>query len=167
MPKGVVVKIFAVALATVLALSACSGQPVPDRPVPAPRPDPPSSTPAAPGPCDVSTERDMGATIGSQIDAFRAGDFEAAYDMAAPSFQDSVSLEAFQTVITTGYESLLDAQSHRLSDCVVFPQRLANTVVTVRTTSGSTSTYYYEMVNTDKGWRILGATGIAPVGTNT
>jgi hypothetical protein len=44
----------------------------------------------------------------------------------------------------------------------MFPHGLANTVVTVRTASDTTSTYYYEMVDTDEGWRILGAATIAP-----
>lgn len=39
--------------------------------------------------------------------------------------------------------------------------------VTARTNGGSTATYYYEMVKTDLGWRVLGANAIAPVGTNT
>lgn len=164
--EGLIVKFSMLTLAALIVLSGCSGETArPDEA--APQIDPPRASPVAPGPCDVTTERAISATIGTQIDAFRAGDFEVAYNMAAPAFQASVSLERFEAVIVSGYASLLDAQSHRLSDCVVFPQRLANTVVTVRTTSGSTATYYYEMVNTDVGWRVLGAKAIAPVGTNT
>ena len=155
-----------VALTALLLLAGCSAEAAGDD-VQAPSANTPSEAPTAPGLCDVTTERAMAATIGTQIDAFRAGDFEAAYEMAAPAFQASVSLEVFEAVITNGYASLLEAQSHRLSDCIVFPQRLANTVVTVRTTGGSTATYYYEMVKTDLGWRVLGANAIAPVGTNT
>ena len=126
-----------------------------------------SSEPTRPGSCDVTTERAMGATIGTQIDALRAGDFEAAYDMAAPSFQSAVPREAFEAIIMGGFQSLLDAQSHTLSDCVVFPNNLANTVVTVRTIGGSTFTYYYAMINTEQGWRVLGATEIGPAGSAT
>lgn len=159
----------ALVLAVTLTLASCSLASPVVGPVESPSSSPPSSAPAAPGPCDVVTERAMAATIGTQIDALRAGDFDAAYEMAAPAFQATVSVEVFEAVITGGYRSLLEAQSHTLSDCVVFPQNLANTVVTVRTTSGSSYTYYYEMVDTDQGWRILGATAIAPArpGTNT
>lgn len=150
------------AIVALLILTGCSAQGPQDVSMQPPSSSPPPPTPNTPTPCDVVTERAMGNTIGAQIDAFRAGDFEAAYNMAAPAFQANVSVEVFEGVITGGYQSLLEAQSHTLSDCIVFPQSLANTVVTVRTTSGSTSTYYYEMVDTDQGWRILGATAIAP-----
>jgi hypothetical protein len=50
---------------------------------------------------------------------------------------------------------------------VLFPQDLGNTVVTVRTTSQEVFTLYYQLVNTDQGWRILGAAEIAPVSSGT
>jgi hypothetical protein len=118
---------------------------------------------SAPGPCDVATERAMTDAIGTQIDALSAGDFAAAYEMAAPAFQLSVPLDVFQVVILEGYASLLEARSHSLSDCVTFPNDLANTVVTVTTQSGAVVTYYYEMIDTEEGWRVLGAAEIAPV----
>lgn len=156
------VKTSVLAIIALVILSGCSIQEPQDVSVQTPSTSPPSSSPNTPTACDVVTERAMNATIGTQIEAFRVGDFEAAYEMAAPAFQANVSVELFEGVITGGYQSLLEAESHTLSDCIVFPQSLANTVVTVRTTGGSTSTYYYEMVDTDQGWRILGATAIAP-----
>ena len=118
---------------------------------------------STPGPCDVVNEREMGNSIGAQIDALRAGDYAAAYEWAAPAFQVNVPLEVFEAVIQDGYSSLLESRSHTLSDCVLFPQDLGNTVVTVSTVSGEVFTYYYEMINTEEGWRILGAAEIAPV----
>lgn len=118
---------------------------------------------STPGPCDVVNEREMGETIGAQITALRAGDYATAYEWAAPAFQMNVPLEVFEIVIQDGYSSLLESRSHTLSDCVLFPQDLGNTVVTVRTVSGEVFTYYYEMINTEEGWRILGAAEIAPV----
>jgi hypothetical protein len=126
-----------------------------------------SSAPAAPSPCDIDNERAMGETIGAQIDALRAGDYAGAYEWAAPAFQMNVPLEVFEIVIQDGYSSLLEARSQTLSDCVLFPQDLGNTVVTVRTISGGVFTYYYELINTDQGWRILGAAEIAPVSSGT
>lgn len=118
---------------------------------------------STPGPCDVANEREMGESIGAQIDALRAGDYAAAYQWAAPAFQMNVPLEVFEIVIQDGYSSLLESRSHTLSDCVLFPRDLGNTVVTVRTAAGEVFTYYYEMINTEEGWRILGAAEIAPV----
>jgi hypothetical protein len=149
-----------------LVLSGCA----PADPNPAPPPETSMETEttepsprSAPGPCDVVNERAMGETIGAQITALRAGDYAAAYEWAAPAFQMNVPLEVFEIVIQDGYSSLLESRSHTLSDCVLFPQDLGNTVVTVRTVSGEVFTYYYEMINTDQGWRILGAAEIAPV----
>jgi len=158
------------AVAIAIVLSSCAV----DAPSNASPPAPPveeettePSVPAAPGPCDVDNERAMAATIGAQIDALSLGDFAGAYEWAAPAFQMNVPLEVFEIVIQDGYSSLLEARSHTLSDCVVFPQELGNTVVTVRTVSGGVFTYYYELINTDQGWRILGAAEIAPVSSGT
>ena len=149
-----------------LVLSGCA----PADPYPAPPPETSieaeTTEPApqrAPGPCDVVNEREMGESIGAQITALRTGDYAAAYEWAAPAFQMNVPLEVFEIVIQDGYSSLLESRSHTLSDCVLFPRDLGNTVVTVRTVSGEVFTYYYEMINTDEGWRILGAAEIAPV----
>ena len=159
---------WAVAIAIVLsscAVDAPSNASPPAPPVEEETTEPP--VPAAPGPCDVDNERAMAATIGAQIDALSLGDFAGAYEWAAPAFQMNVPLEVFEIVIQDGYSSLLEARSHTLSDCVLFPQELGNTVVTVRTVSGGVFTYYYELINTDQGWRILGAAEIAPVSSGT
>lgn len=154
-----------IALSALLLIGCSQEASLPEEPVETVEESETTETPSptAPGPCDVSSERAMGQTIGAQIDAFRAGDYAAAYDLAAPAFQANVSLEAFQFVIESGYSSLLEARSHTLSDCVLFPLDLGNTVVTVRTVSDEVFTYYYELINTDQGWRILGASEIAPV----
>lgn len=148
-----------------VALVSCAPSEVSKIPEPQPavEPDESETQRSAPGPCDVVTEREMSDSIGAQIDALRAGDYPAAYEWAAPGFQQNVSLEVFEIVIREGYSSLLDARSHTLSDCVVFPRNLGNTVVTVTTVTGGVVTYYYEMIETNEGWRILGAAEIAPV----
>jgi len=158
------------AVAIAIVLSSCAVEAPSDASPPAPpveeeTTEPP--VPAAPRPCDVDNERAMAATIDAQIDALSLGDFAGAYEWAAPAFQMNVPLEVFEIVIQDGYSSLLEARSHTLSDCVVFPQELGNTVVTVRTVSGGVFTYYYELINTDQGWRILGAAEIAPVSSGT
>ena len=158
------------AVAIAIVLSSCAVEAPSDASPPAPLVEEETtepSVPSAPGPCDVGNERAMATTIGAQIDALSLGDFAGAYEWAAPAFQMNVPLEVFEIVIQDGYSSLLEARSHTLSDCVVFPQELGNTVVTVRTVSGGVFTYYYELINTDQGWRILGAAEIAPVSSGT
>lgn len=163
-------KPLALTLLTMLTLGACSPGPLAEESVRETLPEATIEEPSqrtAPGPCDVASERAMAATIGAQIEALAAGDFEQAYQWAAPAFQLSVTVEIFETVIRQGYPSLLAARSYTLSDCVLFPQDLGNTVVTVRTTSQEVFTFYYEMINTADGWRILGAAEISPVSSGT
>ena len=160
-------KLVPIVLALFLIAGCSTAAPAGESDPPGGPSEPDTSAPATPGSCDVETERAMDQVVGSQIDALRTGDFAGAYDLAAPAFQLSVSLEVFELVIQEGYRSLLEARSHTLSDCVLFPQDLGNTVVTVRTVSGGVFTYYYEMINTDQGWRILGASEIAPVSSGT
>lgn len=147
----------------VLASCAPTGVNEPPEPETVVEPDTAETPRTTPGPCDVLSEREMSDSIGAQIDALRAGDFAGAYEWAAPGFQQNVSLDVFEIVIQEGYSSLLDARSHTLSDCVLFPRDLGNTVVTVTTVTGGVFTYYYDMIKTDEGWRILGAAEIAPV----
>ena len=163
-------KLAASALLVVLTLAGCAppSPSVESEPETLMEADPsPPSAPTAPRGCDISSERAMAATVGAQIDALSQGDYAGAYEWAAPAFQMNVPLEVFEIVIQDGYSSLLEARSHTLSDCVLFPQDLGNTVVTVRTVSGGVFTYYYELINTDQGWRILGAAEIAPVTSGT
>ncbi|MFM1953322.1 MAG: hypothetical protein RL187_531 [Actinomycetota bacterium] len=149
---------------TVAMSAACSG-PVGN---PAPSEDSGISAGEITGPtsCQPSTEGALRDTISAQIDAFGDKDFSSAYQFAAPGFQEVVSLEAFEEIIVSQYASLLDAQSVSFSDCVEFPGALANTVVTVRTRSGGVSTYYYELIETDQGWRVIGAAEIAAVSSD-
>jgi hypothetical protein len=119
-------------------------------------------------PCDVATERAVGDTIGSQIDALREGDFETAYVLAAPDFQAGVPLDAFETIIRRGFPGLLDASNFTLSGCLVDPsQSLAETVVTLRTADEDVITLRYQVRELPEGWRILGATPVAPVSQGT
>lgn len=160
-------KFMASAFLVVLTLAGCAPASPPVESEPEVLSEVEPSAPTAPGGCDISTERAMSSTIGAQIDALSLGDFAGAYEWSAPAFQMNVSLEVFEIVIQDGYSSLLEARSHTLSDCVLFPQDLGNTVVTVRTVTGEVFTYYYELINTDQGWRILGAAEISPVSSGT
>lgn len=147
-------------------MTGCSS---PELPPPAPEADERASEqPTGLQPCDVATERAVGDTIGSQIDALREGDFETAYVLAAPDFQAGVPLDAFETIIRRGFPGLLDASNFTLSGCLVDPsQSLAETVVTLRTADEDVITLRYQVRELPEGWRILGATPVAPVSQGT
>lgn len=123
-----------------------------------------SPTPSGPQPCDVTTERDISRTIGTQIEALKVGDFAAAYAMASPSFQSQVSEAGFEAVIKGSFGVLLETSSFTLSNCQVLPEESrALTVVTIRTTSNEVSTLTYQVRETTTGWRIEGAAFSDPV----
>lgn len=130
--------------------------------------EPTADQPPGLQPCGVATERAVGETISSQIDALRAGDFDSAYQLAAPDFQAGVPLDAFEAIIRQGFSGLLEATSVTLSECLVDPSRsLAETTVTLRTTSQDVLTLRYTVTEITEGWRILGAEPVAAVSLGT
>ena len=56
--------------------------------------------------------------ISSQIDAIEKLDFKKAYTYAAQSFQDSVSLAQFESVVTRQYQMLITNNGYRFTDCL-------------------------------------------------
>ena len=163
--RRVRVVISACAIATAL-IAGCSS---PELSASTPEVDEPASEqPTGLQPCDVATEAAVGDTIGSQIDALRDGEFETAYLLAAPDFQAGVPLDAFETIIRRGFPGLLEASNFTLSGCLVDPsQSLAETIVTLRTADEDVITLRYQVRELQEGWRILGATPVAPVSQGT
>lgn len=108
--------------------------------------------------CDAPTERAIQTTIGDQIDAFTQGDFEAAYDLAAPSFRQRVSLAYFEEIIRADYSLLLEASGFSMSVCMTNSTTTsAEALITIRALTGETSQLVYDLENTAKGWKIAGA----------
>jgi hypothetical protein len=152
-----------------LVSSGCvSNQPAAAPPVVESAPAEQERGPTGPQPCDVATERAVGAAIGAQIDALRAGDFATAYLLAAPQFRAEISEDTFEAIIRDGFDALLQASSFTLSQCQVNPsQSLAETTVTLRTTSAEVTTLRYLTIELPEGWRILAAEPVAPVTLGT
>jgi hypothetical protein len=108
--------------------------------------------------CDAPTERAIQTTIGDQIDAFTQGDFEAAYDLAAPSFRQRVSPSYFEEIIRADYSLLLEASGFSMSACLTNSTiTTAEALITIRPLTGETSQLVYDLENTAKGWKIAGA----------
>ena len=108
--------------------------------------------------CDATIESAVQDTIGTQVEAFGREDFPAAYDMAAPDFQSTVSLEEFEGVIRDAFVPLLSVDSFSVSQCVHDPaQALVEITMTLVTTSGAPGSLRYSLVSVPQGWRILGA----------
>ena len=108
--------------------------------------------------CDAPTERAIRTTIGNQIDAFTQGDFEAAYDLAAPSFRQRVTLSYFEEIIRADYSMLLEASGFSVSLCRTNSvTTTAEALITIRPLTGETNQLVYDLENTEEGWKIAGA----------
>ncbi len=70
------------------------------------------------GPCNSDQKVVVSDHISSQIDAIEKLDFKKAYTYAAQSFQDSVSLAQFESVVTRQYQMLITNNGYRFTDCV-------------------------------------------------
>ncbi len=70
------------------------------------------------GPCNSDQKVVVSDHISSQIDAIEKLDFKKAYTYAAQSFQDSVSLAQFESVVTRQYQMLITNNGYGFTDCV-------------------------------------------------
>ena len=109
-------------------------------------------------PCDDGVKDAIDATIGAQTQAFRDGDFDAAYALASPSFQAGVSVEGFSRIIRLNYPQLLTADNARSGFCEAdVPNGLATILVRFDTSSDPNYTLRYVVELVEGQWRISAA----------
>ena len=70
------------------------------------------------GPCSSDQKVVVSDRISGQISAIEKLDFKKAYTYAAQSFQDSVSLAQFESVVTRQYQMLITNNGYSFTDCV-------------------------------------------------
>ena len=71
-----------------------------------------------PGACSSDQKVVVSDHISSQIDAIEKLDFKKAYTYAAQSFQDSVSLAQFESVVTRQYQMLITNNGYSFTECL-------------------------------------------------
>jgi len=109
-------------------------------------------------PCDDGVKDAIDATIGQQTQAFRDGDFDAAYALASPSFQAGMPLDVFSRLIRLNYPQLLTANNARSGSCEAdVPNGLATILVRFETSSDPNYTLRYVVELVEGQWRIAGA----------
>lgn len=128
-----------------------------------PRPQPPTRVLS---PCDDDVKDAIDATIGAQAQAFRDGDFEAAFALASPSFQAGFTVDVFARLIRLNYPQLLTADNARSGSCEVDNNNaLATILVRFETASDPAYTLRYVLELVEGQWRISGANQETPVDT--
>jgi hypothetical protein len=121
--------------------------------------------PAGPQDCQPSTQMRIEESIGNQTAAFGLGEFEDAYAIASPSFQESVTLEGFIEIISGSYGPLIGSSELAYRDCMVDSSETI-AVIDVRFIESGNSVYglRYLMVRVDDVWRVDGASNLQVVG---
>lgn len=110
--------------------------------------------------------RDIETTIGGQIDAFLADDFETAFTFASPSIQGMFGTpENFGRMVRDGYPMVwrpAEVQYLELRDIGgALWQRIL-----IRDADGAAHLLDYQMIETETGWKINGVQYIAPPDVN-
>lgn len=93
------------------------------------------------GPCNSDQKVVVSDHISSQIDAIEKLDFKKAYTYAAQSFQDSVSLAQFESVVTRQYQMLITNNGYSFTDCIAEAGYFVQSV-RVKTNSGEIDLTY-------------------------
>jgi len=70
------------------------------------------------GPCSSDQKVVVSDHISGQISAIAKLDFKKAYTYAAQSFQDSVSLAQFESVVTRQYQMLITNNGYSFTECL-------------------------------------------------
>jgi len=116
--------------------------------------------------CEENIKQDIDRTIGAQTQAFRDGDFDAAYALASPSFQAGIPVDVFARLIRLNYPQLLTADNARSGSCEVdSTDSIATILVRFDTASDPAYTLRYVVEWVGDQWRISGANQETPVDT--
>lgn len=103
-------------------------------------------------------ERNAGieATIGSQLDAFNAGDVDAAWSHASPTIKGIFGTpENFAMMVQRGYPMVWTNSERRYLELREIGGRLYQKVL-VRDMAGGLHVLDYQMIETPEGWQING-----------
>ncbi|WP_425442307.1 DUF4864 domain-containing protein [Sulfitobacter brevis] len=102
----------------------------------------------------AAQQTEIESTINSQFEAFKADDFERAFDFATPSLQQLFqSPENFKRMVTTGYPMVWRPGEVRYLELKEIGGSIFQRVQ-VTDAKGFTHLLLYQMVETEAGWRI-------------
>ena len=124
--------------------------------------------PAGPQECQEATQLSIEESIDTQTASFGQDDFDRAYSIASPSFQESVTLEGFIEIISGSYGPLIESSELAYRDCMVDSSE-AIAIIDVRFIESGNAVYglRYLMVNVEGTWRVDGASNLQVVGEGT
>jgi hypothetical protein len=94
--------------------------------------------------------------VSQQLDAFKARDFAAAFDLASVQFQAISSVADLEALINDGrHAEVLDSVSHVVGECRMVGPDAVMAAVTVTGSNGQTIALAYQLVLEEGHWKIL------------
>jgi phage-related baseplate assembly protein len=101
-------------------------------------------------------EEGMIRVIMDQLQAFRRGDFAAAYAHASSGIQARFALAAFQQMVTGGYPAIARSARAEVRDAEETAPGHGMVVLRIAGQDGDVVDALYEMIEEDGAWRIAG-----------
>jgi hypothetical protein len=99
---------------------------------------------------------DIRSTIGSQIEAFQADDFETAFEFASPDLQRLFgNSENFRSMVTNGYPMVSQPAEVRYLELAEIGGSFFQKVL-IKDQKGVVHILGYRMLETEMGWKISG-----------
>jgi hypothetical protein len=112
---------------------------------------------------EAATKAELAGVIGSQLDAFRQGDFAGAYGFAGAGLQAQMDAATFEEMVRANFPGMTHSRS--ASYGVTFDNgENAAVNVGILTQSGRTLHYQYLLHREPAGWKIIGVTRVQPPG---
>ena len=96
------------------------------------------------------------ATVMHQLEAFRAGDFDAAYAFASANIKQIFDRPSFETMVRNGYPEIARSTFASVAGSTVAPNGHVYLQIKIRGSNGNSIEALYEMVLENGQWKING-----------
>ena len=93
-----------------------------------------------------------------QLEAFRRGDFDAAYTFASAEIREQFDRETFELMVKGGYPEIARSASASIVGSVLAPNGLVYLTLKIRGSNGRSIEALYELVLQNGQWKINGVT---------
>ena len=117
------------------------------------------------GNCSTPQQKLVAKHINSQITALVMGDFKEAYSYAADSFQSTIGVDDFESIIKAQYQVLLNSKGVNFGSCKIINQEINQNVVI--TNGGKDLPLLYRLTYVNNRLGVIAATATSAGSTLT
>jgi ABC-type transporter MlaC component len=100
--------------------------------------------------------REAAEPVLKQLEAFRRGDFDAAYTFASAEIKQQFNRQAFEQMVKTGYPEIARSTFASVAGSAVAPNGHVYLSVKIRGSNGNSVEALYELVLENGEWKING-----------